>query len=169
MNTVAAGPRAPRLIVGPIWIILCLAGFAASRPAQADGALQGASAEVAPLLAQMGAAANAHDVERHVGFYARDPSTVLISNGEAIVGWEAIRDRQREWWKNGNTDVVYAMQGKPHFRSPAPGIVVSTLFMKSRRTMPDGSVKEGDLAVSALWQKRPEGWRIIYSHESTSH
>jgi hypothetical protein len=32
-----------------------------------------ASAKVAPLLAQMGPAANAHDVERHVGFYVRGP------------------------------------------------------------------------------------------------
>ena len=128
-----------------------------------------ARAEVAPLLAQMAAAANAHDVEKHVGFYAHDPSLILIFDGEAIVGWEAVRDKQRQWWKDGKTDVVYTLQGKPDFRVPAPGLVVTTIFMKSRRTLPGGEPKEGVLAVSALWQKRPEGWRIIYSHESTSH
>ena len=53
-------------------------------------------AEVASSLADMGAAANAHDVDRHVSFYANDPSTILIFDGEAILGWDAIREKQRE-------------------------------------------------------------------------
>ena len=128
-----------------------------------------AQAEVAPLLQAMGAAANAHDVEHHVGFYAHDPSVTLIFNGEVIVGWEAIRDKQSEWWKNGKTDVVYTMQGAPTFRVAAPGLVVTTTLMKSRRSGPSGAVVENNFAVSALWQKRPEGWRVIYAHESTTH
>src|SRR5579863_6774820 len=94
-----------------------------------------ASSEVAPLLAEMGAAANAHDVERHVGFYAHDGSVVFIFNGQPTIGWEAIRDKQREVWKNGTSDVVYTMQGKPAFLEPAPGLVVTTIFLKSHRTM----------------------------------
>jgi ketosteroid isomerase-like protein len=143
--------------------------FFLSVAAAADPVLETARSEVAPLLAEMAAAANAHDVERHVGFYAHDPSVILIFNGEAIAGWEAIRDKQREWWQNGKTDVVYTMQGKPDFRAPGPGVVVSTIFMKSRRTMPGGGTKEGDFTVTAIWQKRAEGWRVIYSHESTTH
>jgi ketosteroid isomerase-like protein len=128
-----------------------------------------ARAEVAPLLAEMGAAANRHDVEGHVGFYAHDPAVTLIFNGTPLVGWENIRDKQREWWKDGNTDVVYTVLGKPDFQVPAPSVVVSTLLMKSRRTLPNGEIKEGEFAVSSVWQKRPEGWRVIYSHESTTH
>jgi hypothetical protein len=85
-----------------------------------------ASAEVAPLLAELGAAANAHDVERHVGFYALDASVVFIFNGEPTIGWEAIREKQREVWRNGTSDVVYTMQGKPTFLEPGPGLVVTT-------------------------------------------
>lgn len=138
--------------------------------AYADGPshLAGASAEVAPLLAEMGAAANSHDVERHVGFYAHDVSVIFIFNGEAIIGWESIRDKQREVWRNGKSDVVYTVQGQPDFREPAPGLVLTTMFMKSRRTMPSGEVSTGDFAVSSLWQRRPEGWRVIYCHESTT-
>ena len=128
-----------------------------------------ARAEVAPLLAEMGAAANAHDVERHVGFYAHDPAVTLIYNGQPIVGWEAIRDKQAEWWKNGKTDVVYTMQGAPDIRVAGPGLVVTTIYMKSKRTMPNGEVGENNFAASALWQKRAEGWRVIYAHESTTH
>ena len=127
-----------------------------------------ASAEVAPLLADMGAAANAHDVERHVGFYAHDDSVVFIFNGQVTIGWEAIRDKQREVWRNGTSDVVYTMQGKPTFLVPASGLVVTTIFLKSRRTLPNGQIADGEFAISALWQKRAEGWRVIYSHESTT-
>jgi ketosteroid isomerase-like protein len=128
-----------------------------------------ARAEVAPLLAAMGAAANRHDVEGHVGFYAHDPAVTLIFDGTPLVGWETIRDKQREWWKDGNTDVVYTILGRPDFQVPAPSVVISTLLMKSRRTLPNGETKEGGFAVSSVWQKRPEGWRVIYSHESTTH
>jgi uncharacterized protein (TIGR02246 family) len=152
-----------------LWCSLSLAAAVPALSAPANIDAETARSEVAPLLAEMGAAANAHDVERHVGFYAHDPSVMLIFNGDAITGWEAIRDKQREWWQNGKTDVVYTLQGKPDFRVPGPGVVITTLFMKSRRTMPDGGTKEGEFAVSAVWQKRAEGWRVIYSHESTTH
>ena len=126
-------------------------------------------AEVSAALANMGAAANAHDVDRHVGFYAHDDSTILISDGEPIIGWDTIRTKQRKWWSNGQTDVVYTVQGKPEVRVLKSDLAVTTLLMTSRRTGPDGAVKEGRLAVSAVWQKRLDGWRVIYSHESTTH
>lgn len=128
-----------------------------------------AKAEVLAALAGMGAAANAHDVDRHVGFYAHDAATMLIVNGEPIVGWDAIRTKQREWWRDGKTDVVYTMQGKPEVRVLTADLAVTTLFMTSRRTRPNGEVTEGKFAVSAIWQRRPAGWRVIYSHESTTH
>ena len=52
----------------------------ASEPA--PNAEEQAKTEVARSLAEMGAAANAHDVERHMAFYARDSSVTLIVNGE---------------------------------------------------------------------------------------
>jgi ketosteroid isomerase-like protein len=126
-------------------------------------------AEVTSSLAGMAAAANAHDVDRHVGFYAHDASTLLIFDGEAILGWEAIYAKQQEWWSGGKTDVVYTLQGKPDVRVLAPGLVTSTIFLKSRRSTPTGTVKEGSFAVSAIWKKLSDGWKVIYSHESTSH
>ena len=125
--------------------------------------------EVASLLAQMGAAANAHDVERHVGFYAHDPAVTFIFNGKAIVGWTAIRDKQREVWRNGTSDVVYTLQGKPQFSTLSANVVITTLLLHSRRTTPEGETRESDLAISSVWQKRPEGWRVVYAHESTTH
>lgn len=151
-----------------VFCLLSIAGIETAFCSDPPISVEAARAEVGPLLAEMGAAANAHDTDRHLGFYAHDPSVILIFNGLAITGWDAIRAKQAAWWKNGKTDVVYTMQGPPDFRVPAPGLVLTTLFMKSRRTMPSGEISEGEFAVSSLWQKRPEGWRVIYAHESTT-
>jgi uncharacterized protein (TIGR02246 family) len=151
-----------------IALVLWIAGSGLTLAAGAPVVSDAASKEVAPLLAQMGAAANAHDVERHLGFYAHDDSVVFIFNGEPTIGWEAIREKQREIWRNGTSDVVYTMQGKPTFLVPATGLVVTTIFLKSRRTTANGQIADDAFAVSSLWQKRPEGWRVIYSHESTT-
>jgi ketosteroid isomerase-like protein len=126
-------------------------------------------AEVAAALKGMGDAANAHDVERHVGYYAHIPDVTLIVDGEPIVGWDTIRDKQKEWWSNGKTDVVYQMQGAPEVLELAPNVLVTTLFMRAHRTLPSGEVREGRFAVSSIWQKRPDGWKVVYSHESTTH
>jgi len=124
--------------------------------------------EVGAALKGRGDAANAHDVERHVGYYAHTRGVTLIVDGEAFVGWVTIRDKQKEWWNQGKTDVVYQPQGPPDFQELAPGVMVSTLLMTARRTLPSGEVKEGRFAVSSIWRKLPEGWKIVYSHESTT-
>jgi hypothetical protein len=103
-----------------IALLLWIAGSELVIAADAAKYSAAASAEVAPLLAEMGAAANAHDVDRHVGFYAHDDSVVFIFNGEPTIGWEAIRQKQREVWRNGTSDVIYTMQGKPTFLVPGP-------------------------------------------------
>jgi len=125
-------------------------------------------AEVVAALKGMGDAANAHDVEGHVGYYAHDPQVTLIVDGEPFMGWETIRDKQREWWNNGKTDVAYQLQGPPGVRLLAANVVVTTLLMKAHRTLPSGETREGRFAVSSIWQKRSEGWRVIYAHESST-
>lgn len=149
------------------WSLLLVAAVTLAR-AETEPATSDPRQEVAPLLAQMGAAANAHDVERHVGFYAHDPAVTFIFNGKAVVGWEAIRDNQRDVWRNGKSDVIYAMQGEPQFSVLSANVVVTTIFLHARRTMPDGEIRDGDFAISSIWQKRPEGWRVVYAHESTT-
>jgi ketosteroid isomerase-like protein len=148
-----------RILVAVLVVALVSRGVAAD-------ALLAPRAEVAAALKGMGDAANAHDVERHVGYYARTPDVTLIVDGEPFVGWETIRDKQKEWWNNGKTDVVYQLQGAPEVRELAPGVMITTLLMKAHRTLPNGEVKEGRFTVSSIWQRRPEGWKV--SHESTS-
>jgi ketosteroid isomerase-like protein len=151
------------------WLLIAILGVCLAEPdVRADAPLV-PRAEVAAALKGMADAANAHDVERHVGYYARTPNVTLIVDGEPLVGWNTIRDKQKEWWNNGNTDVVYELQGAPEIVELAPNVMVTTLLMKAHRTLSSGEVREGRFAVSAIWQKRPEGWKVVYSHESSTH
>ena len=126
-----------------------------------------AKAEILPLFEAMQAAANARDAEKHLSYYAQGPDLLFVINDRAIVGYDALLKQQREWWQNGKSDVTYTVVGEPQFRMPAPGLVVTTYFLTSRRTLADGSTRHTRFGISALWQRRPEGWRIIYAHEST--
>jgi hypothetical protein len=144
-------------------LLLLLSIVGAHSMSSADGltSAESARAEVAPLLAEMGEAANAHDVKRHVGFYAHDPSVMLIFDGESIVGWDAIFDKQREWWQDGKTDVVYTMQGKPDFRMPAPARRAGeSSILTNRRLIKSPAVGESRKVRPGLWRLRVRGGHL---------
>lgn len=147
--------------------VLLLAGCARgvrTEPAPLDPSA--ARAEIAPLFAEMMAAANAHDTDRHLAAYLRSPSLVFVVNDEAIHGWDALRVRQREWWQDGKSDATYQLAGAPEYTVVAPGVVVETYFLVSRRSAPGGGVREGRLGVTDVWHKGADGWRIVSAHES---
>jgi ketosteroid isomerase-like protein len=146
-------------------LLLLVTSLTVPAKVPSDG-LAAARAEILPLFEAMQAAANAHDAEKHVSFFAREPSLLFVINDQAIVGYDALLAKQRQWWPNGKTDVTYQLAGEPDFRMPAPGLVMVTYFLTSRRTLPDGQTRDTRFGISALWQKRTEGWRIIYAHES---
>lgn len=146
--------------------LLFLAPLTSPAAAQRSGDLAVAQAEILPLIQAMQAAANAHDAEKHVSYYARDPRLMFIINDRAITGYDALLEQQREWWQNGKSDVTYTLVGEPTFSMPARGLVMTTYFLTSSRTMPDGAKRSTRFGISALWERRPEGWRIIHAHES---
>ena len=139
-----------------------------SRMQGATNDLTSARAEITPLFQDMYAAANAHDTDRHLAVYARTPNIVFVVNDDPTEGWDALRVKQRQWWLDGKSDVVYGLVAPPDYRLLAPDLVLQTYALTSRRSVAGGGTREGRIAVSAIWQKRPEGWRIIYANESTA-
>jgi hypothetical protein len=86
-----------------------------------------------------------------------------------IQGWDSLRENQLKWWLNGKSDVVYTLKGKSEFQVLSPTIVAVTQLETSTRTLPSGETGKNDFAISMIWQKLPEGWRVVYDHESTVH
>jgi ketosteroid isomerase-like protein len=124
--------------------------------------------QVAPLLAEMEASANAHDTDRHLAAYSQDSALTFVINGEIIRGWDCLRDRQRQWWNEGNATGVYEYLGEPTFEAFGKDLGLTTLLIAARMRLPDGRVRERQLAFTALWRRREDGWRIIYAHESST-
>ena len=124
--------------------------------------------EIEPLLAEMLTAANAHDTDRFMTAYVRDPSFVFVINGTVMNGWEAVRAQQLRWWNNGKSDVVYSYVGEPEFTVLSSDAAVVTERMSAHRTLANGQITTGELAVTMMMQKRPEGWRAVQVHESTA-
>ena len=63
--------------------------------------------------------------------------SVLLASDAAAQEWRALRSA-RQLHDTGAYDVrvKYTVVGEPDFRMPAPGLVMTTYFLTSRRTMP---------------------------------
>jgi uncharacterized protein (TIGR02246 family) len=111
-------------------------------------------------------AANAHDTDRFMAPFAHGPDLVFAVNGEVIHGWDALHAQQLKWWNHGKSDARYVQAGQLEIIALGPDAAVSTASFTSRRTRPDGKISSGRFVVTYIWKKLPQGWRIIYGHES---
>lgn len=119
------------------------------------------------MLDELAASANAHDADRHLAAYWRDPALVFVFNGEIIRGWDALHARQRQWWGDGRSTVIYRYQGEPLYELLREDLGMTTVLIVSSSPLPDACSTERQLAFTALWKRQPEGWRIVWAHESS--
>ncbi len=117
-------------------------------------------------MAKMGTAANAHDSDAYMAFFRKSPDLLFAINGRIIRGWDALHVQQLKWWKDGKSDAVYTATAAPVFDTLAPDAVLVTEQLSSRRTGADGKTSVGTFVVTSVWKRLPEGWRIVYGHES---
>ena len=122
--------------------------------------------QIQSVMTRMHQAAKAHDADRFMAAYLHEPSLMFAIDGQVIHGWDALHAQQLKWWRHGKTDVVYTPQGETAFMLLAPDVAVTTETLTSHRTLPDGKVSDGTLVVTDVWKKMPQGWLIVYGHES---
>ena len=151
----------------PCWIA-CVGALLIGSAAAAQSVGTSAEREVQPLRQEMLLAANAHDTDRFLAPYLHDSTLVMVFNGTTVTGYDSVRALQRKWWNNGRSDVVYSIHGPVHFTVMSPAAVVVTETLQSQRTDSTGTARRGEIAVTSVWQKRPEGWRIVAVHESAA-
>jgi uncharacterized protein (TIGR02246 family) len=123
--------------------------------------------EIQPLLDSMMVSANSHDTDRFLAPYLHDSTLVFVFNGVVTVGFDNVRALQLKWWNGGRSDVAYSQAGPSDFLVLAPDVVVVTSPLASRRTTTAGELQTGEFAVTMVWQKQRQGWRIVRVHEST--
>ena len=131
-------------------------------------------AEIMPAFEAMQAAANVHDAEAHVAFIANDPALIFVINGRRIIGWDAVLEQQRKWWPEGRIpagsgkEIPYRLVAGPDFMVLDSRSALLSFVLDAPKTDAAGVRIDRTLAISQLWQKRPEGWRVTYVHESVA-
>jgi ketosteroid isomerase-like protein len=144
-------------------LVVLLAGSA-----HVHAAAPSAEQAIRPVLAKMLQAANAHDTDAFMASMVRGPKLVFAFNGKVIQGWDALHTQQLKWWsKSGDTKkLAYAEDGSPGFLALNPDVEIVTWRLVSRWTSADGKTGSSDFVVTYVWQRLPQGWRIVYGHES---
>ncbi len=127
---------------------------------------QSAARQIRAQWDDMQRAANAHDTDSFMAPFAHRPDLVFAVNGEVIHGWDALHAQQQKWWNHGKSDARYTQAGELELIALGPDAEVSTASFTSRRTRPDGKISTGRFVVTYIWKKLPQGWRIVYGHES---
>ena len=140
----------------------CLLAVASTRIAMAASP----HAQIQAKIDAMTVAANAHDADEFLKPFTRGPRLVFVINGQVIRGWNALHAAQLKWWRNGASHARYTQLSPTSFMDLAPGVVVTTQEMESQRTGPDGKTQKNTFAVSAVWRRGRNGWRVAYASES---
>ena len=148
---VVAGVICVGLSAGSAW--------AQSSPSEAEQAIR-------PQMAKMFQAANAHDTDAFMAAMVRSPNLVFAINGEVIKGWDALHAQQSKWWNHGKSDAKYVQNGTPTFMALGPDVEVVTWPLVGSGTAHSGKGTTSDFVVTYIWRHMPQGWRIVYGHES---
>ena len=149
-----------------LWLILAAICAAWLSGAPALASASSAEQAIRPVMAKMLVAANAHDTDAFMAPMLRRPSLVFAINGEVIRGWDALHAQQLKWWKNGKSDAKYAQDGAALFMALGSNVEVVTWSLPSSRVLADRKTATSAFVVTYVWQRLPEGWRIVYGHES---
>jgi beta-aspartyl-peptidase (threonine type) len=117
--------------------------------------------EIHALLEQSARAWNAGDLDGFLVTYARDSATTFLTVRGLTHGFGAIRDRYAPRFEPGVprdslrfTDIELRMLGPDH-------VLNTARYVLTRR---DSVTAEGPFTV--IWERRPEGWRMIHDHSS---
>lgn len=143
-------------------IVFCASApriLSAAELAEPNGETAGAIRAV--LDAQV-AAWNRGDVDGFMEGYANSETTMFVSGDTATRGWQTVRDRYRAKYdtreKMGTltfTDIAVKTLG------PDMALVSGHWALARTGDQPGGR-------FTLLFQRNPEGWRIIYDHTSSA-
>jgi len=146
-------------------VLLCV-GASSGGTAWAASSASSTEQQLRLLMNEMVEAANAHDTDRFMALYERSPALLLTFDDQTLVGWQAVRDQQLQWWNDGATDAVYRLRTEPKITIISPDVAATVQSLEVAATGPDGKKGTVRVIATSIWKKRPEGWRIVLAHES---
>src|SRR5262245_5053897 len=148
---------------GSMWAVMVIALAGCGRPQTGAVPVAAADAMRKELLADMvesAAAWNRGDLDGHVAMYT-DSAAMMGRNGP-MVGRMVIRGiLERGFWTGG----------KPAQQLSFSDLVVTPLgaehaMLTGKCTLTGGGKADFTCRFTTIWEKRPNGWRIIHDHSS---
>lgn len=140
-------------------LFLLTAALAACTPVPASPA--DPTPDLERLLRESARAWNAGDLDGFLITYARDSATTFVTTRGPIYGFEEIRGRYAARFEPGAerdsltfTDHTVRMLGSDFVLSTARYVLMRG----------DSVTATGPFTV--IWERRPEGWRMIHDHTS---
>jgi uncharacterized protein (TIGR02246 family) len=131
--------------------------------APSQGPVADPVAEVRAVWTAQVDAWNRGDLDGFMTGYWDSPDLVFFSNRAETRGWQQTLNRYRATYKSEGKQMGTLDFPQLEFKELGPDAVLAR--GQWRLKMPDG--KESTGMTSVLFQRRPEGWRIVHDHSSS--
>jgi len=119
-------------------------------------------AEVKAVWDAQAAAWNRGDLEAFMAGYWKSPDLVFFTNSMETRGWQQTLDRYRASYQGEGRQMGTLDFPQLEFKPVGSDSVLARGRWRLR--MPDG--KEATGMTSVVFQKMPDGWRIVHDHSS---
>ena len=119
-------------------------------------------AEVKAVWTAQTDAWNRGDLDGFMAAYWKSPDLVFFGNGSETRGWQPTLDRYRASYQGEGKHMGTLDFPQLDFKVLGPEAVLAR--GRWRLKMPDG--KESTGMTSVIFQKLPEGWRMVHDHSS---
>ena len=164
-----ANPRARACRLGPALLAACLLGGllgcqprAPQAPPQPGPDRAAAEAAIRAVLQQQEAAWNRGDIDAFMEGYVETDSLRFASGGTEHRGWQATLDRYRRAYPDRAAMGTLTFDLRDvRVLSPRWAVVFGAYALERAEDRPSG-------LFTLLFEKRPEGWRIVHDHTSSS-
>ena len=149
---------------GPVvWLLMACYGLGCGPAASSDTPVRAADeAAIRAVLQQQAEAWNQGDIDAFMDGYARTDSLRFASGGAVHTGWQATLDRYHRTYPDRAamgtlTFDLHAVR----VLSAQWAVVFGGYQLERAEDRPSG-------LFTLLFEKRPEGWRIVHDHTSSS-
>ncbi len=123
-------------------------------------------AAIAALVEALDAAASALDVDRFLSYFVDGPDFAFAFNGTMRTSRAAVRAFHLAAWSNVAKVSFHTTAERVAF--PADGVATVSGIGRSQRMLAGGESRVGEYALLLVAVRRPEGWRVLQAHESTT-
>ena len=153
-----ARQRASGVVLAALLLACCTLGCRAADSEQAYDAAD--EAAIRAVLAQQEQAWNRGDIEAFMEGYVQTDSLRFASAGTERRGWQATLDRYHEAYPDRAAMGTLTFDLRDvRLLTPRWGVVFGAYQLERAEDRPSG-------LFTLLFEKRPEGWRIVHDHTS---